>query len=195
LYSDYWLNIGNYTFNGNIIVFSTDSVNIQRENALVNAIIVAPKVRIDSLFKGSIQIIATDSVIIERGCKLEYPSSIIMFPQINKIDNNGCIQIQQNAEINGCVALIDNSEGKSKSKVSLLKDSKIIGQLYCNANTDIKSSVIGSTYASRFIIETSRAYYENHLMDVTISGTDISKYFIFSEIIPFYKKEIIKWVN
>ena len=59
---------------------SSDSITIQSENLFKDVLIVAPKVRIKSAFRGSVQILATDTVIIEEGCKLEYPSSVIMFP-------------------------------------------------------------------------------------------------------------------
>jgi len=193
--SDNSLNFDHCNFTGNIILISSDSMVIQKQNLFKDVIIIAPKVRISGNFRGSFQIIASDTVIVEKGSCLEYPSSVLIFPQTFKTDITGFLSVDEHVNIFGCVALINSAGNNNKGKVLLNKGSLITGQVYCNSNIEMLDSVVGSLYTSRFIIETSRAYYENHLMDAVISGVDISKYFIFPELIPHTKKEIIKWVN
>jgi len=88
---------------GNVI-FSSDSLIVVNANASLDGVILlAPQVRIESNFRGSLQVIATDSVTVGDSVKLDYPSALLV---------------------------LKKDTDKFQAKISIGKDAVISGQLF-----------------------------------------------------------------
>ena len=94
----------NLSLSGNIVV-AAEEVNIDRSCRLRDVIIVAEKVRIEKGFAGTLQVFASDSLNVEAGVVLDYPSGLFSEKYIGLADS---------VTVNGYV--IVNPDGKPDPK-------------------------------------------------------------------------------
>src|SRR5690606_11031361 len=101
-------------YKGRVIVASGDKISIKASSKLEDVIIEAPKVVIEKGFEGSIQAIASDSLDVEAGVKLMYPSAVALVPTSEKKS----MLIEKGAHIEA-VVLLCGPENISNSSISI----------------------------------------------------------------------------
>lgn len=165
------LDIDNYTLSGNIIVQSTGRVNIKSSAKLENVLVVGESIIVEKGFEGSLQLFATDSIILREEAKLSYPSSVCVFQSTESKTDNSKIHVCRNVVIRGVVAN-GNAMDVQKRAVNLTIDegALITGLVYSRGYIDFKGSVAGSLYCGGFILRTPSAVYENHLLNAVINA-------------------------
>ncbi|MFT4800253.1 MAG: hypothetical protein ACI93N_000011 [Flavobacteriaceae bacterium] len=175
IFDDEEIVIENIKISGNIVVQSSSAIVIGASCFLENVILIAPKVSFESGFKGVVQVIASDTVLLSDSVVLNYPSSICLlgdatFP---------FVQLNPYSLIKGIV-FVDNkhlTRGYSPN-ISIEKKAEIYGQVYCNGAVELKGNIKGSSYVDRFVLKTTSSYYENHLLDVSITRDGFSPSFL-----------------
>ncbi|MFA6924754.1 MAG: hypothetical protein WC223_10945 [Bacteroidales bacterium] len=180
---------------GNIIAISDNSIIVTRDCKANDIIICAPFVKIEKGFEGKLQVLASDSIVVEEECNLNYPSALLLVNEDIK-DFNPFIRIMEKSKINGVVYQFKkNIQSNHNAFVYISKDVKINGQVYSNGMIEQKGTIYGSVYCNKFILKTPSSYYENHLLDATIDISKLSKYYvgaIFFNTIG--KRKIVKWL-
>ena len=182
---------------GNIIIYSTSPILIEENSRLEDIILVAPSIKLKKGFRGSIQAFATDSIIVEENCILNYPSALGLIKKDHKT-TQPFIKVMKNAILSG-IAFTSQSEFVSdlqQTLISIDKDALLIGQLYADGFADIKGEVRGMVWCNKFILKTASSVYENHLLDAVIDRSKLSIHFVGSGIIASGKmKKIIKYTE
>lgn len=193
LISDRSVNLNYKIISGNIIISSKNPVIIPKNAIIEDIIIYAPSVIFKSGFRGKLQVFATDSIIVEKQCSLEYPSFICILNTEKKI-KQPFIQIREKSEISGGVVLLNTiKDSKEHSKLSINKDVKIYGQVYCNDYVEHKGEIKGSLYCNKFILVTASAVYENHLLNAVIDIHGLSKHYSGCNLLDeANSKEVVK---
>mgnify|MGYP001557986490 FL=1 len=153
---------------GNIKIVSEKRIEIKSSSTLNDILVYAPAVKICNGFKGSLQVYATDSVSLGKGCNLNYPSVIGVFVSEND-SAQPYIRIRNRAKVNGVVFLY----GKKKSSVfkpyiQIDPDALVSGQVVCTDNIQLCGKVEGSVFCNNFILKTSSSYYEQIIIDGAI---------------------------
>ena len=176
---------------GNLIIKSSETIEISSQSYLEDIIIIAPSVRVRNDFKGQLQIIALDSVNIDQRCYLSYPSAISIYN-----NKGGKIMIDDNSTVEGMVFNYSDIYVYNQDMyTSIGTRSCIRGFIYTNGIADIKGDIEGKLYAGRIQNKTSSSVYENYLVNVSISNLKLSNYYyspvIFKESEP---KQVIKWL-
>lgn len=162
------------SISGNYIIKSSNEIMISSSSNLKDLLIIAPSIKVESGFIGSIQIQATRSVIIEEGVILEYPSSIY-------VTNNNPISvvIGSNSTILGGIVVdgvdYDNS---LNTELVISEKSKIVGSVYCYGKTQLQGELIGEIYSDRFFLKTKSSIYENIIKDAVINRTILLNNFV-----------------
>lgn len=165
---------------GKIIIRSKQPITISNTTYLKNAIVVAPKVFVDSRFKGSCQIFATDTVIIGRGAMLQYPSGIAILSK-----EGGYVQIDSSAKMYGY--LLVHSGNSKKIRLKIMPTAKIFGYVYCNAKVNHQGIIFGALYANDFEFRTRWGLYTSTLLNAKILGRELSPTYLYPFIVPGHK--------
>lgn len=187
--------LSDYSFNGNIILWSPKPVIVAGSSKLNDVILIAPKILIESGFKGVFQACAIQSIILEPGCTLGYPSQLSVIQSEGSYNVSDSLIISIGAGSNVAGAAIIKSFGLT-SYIKIDKDALMTGQVYCPGNVELKGKIKGSLYCRGFYLGTERARYYNHLLNTSIDFTNLSKHFAGIDLIKVIpSKSIIKWVD
>ncbi|HWY10384.1 MAG TPA: hypothetical protein VN026_03610 [Bacteroidia bacterium] len=179
---------------GNIKIVGNREVIIENATVLNDILITAPKVTIKKGFQGVVQIISTDSIIIEEDCLLNYPSSLTVLNADKNDKNIKGIFVGAKSIIYGSLICIyekgDNYKAPSHVTIKLDKDCEIYGMLYSTDYAQLQGKIYGTAFCDKLFLITQSALYENHLMNCEI---DPKKY-ASSMVVPgiFVDKKINK---
>lgn len=159
--------IVNSQLNGNIKLIGNDSIHISSLAKLKSIQVIAPKIRIEANFEGELQAFAEQSIYVEQGAQLKYPS--VLFLSTDSLNSE--LVVEKYAQVEGAViATKSKYERYLKSQVEFKKDSKIIGQVITNnINTQSSGKIIGSLMLNTMFLKTKSSIYTNHLLDTEIN--------------------------
>lgn len=166
------------TLKGNIILQSDTLLEIGSSSSLTDIICIAPVVRIKSGFKGRLQVLATDSLVVEDGCTLAYPSTLALYPKANETICR--LSIGKNSTIQGSVLLYESTRSSTPHLLELGEEVQVSGDLIAFGMLKYHKPlrVQGSTYCYRFITQTPSSLYENYLIDATLDRGAQHPYFL-----------------
>lgn len=191
----------NREITGNIIIKSDTLIRIKRTAILKDLILIAPIIEIEDGTMGNFQAIASKTITVGKGCKLSYPSALVLF-QENKnnqivVSNNmfdNQIFIDSGTIVKGSVCYFQTKEVTDfQTQIVLEKEAKIKGQVYCNGNFELKGIVSGSVYTKQFVVNQSGSIFVNHIYNGVIENENIPNIFggIVLEKEP---KTVMKWL-
>ena len=122
-----------------------------------------PTARGSVLDVGSVQVTASQKIILQEGAVLEYPSSLYLnFEE----PEESLIYLESGSKVLGKVALVGTVGGKpGVNRITIGKDAEVIGEVYCEGSTELKGQVIGSLFTHDFYLKTEASSYENYIED------------------------------
>lgn len=137
-----------------------------------NILIIAEKAIIKPGFKGSLHIIATDSIVIEKRCVLEYPSSLTVIRDKIGVPNLKGIFIDETVIVHGSVMAINlvNENNTEKVFVKLNKNVEVYGLVYSSDYAHLQGKMFGNVFCGKLLLKTSSAVYENHMLSCEIDS-------------------------
>lgn len=167
--------LSNIIIKGNFILYSKDSIQIQKSAVLEDVIIKAPRISFSDDFKGNVQAFSTESIEIGERAILGYPSILCVY---NTTENTkGSIKIKEQAKVNGAVVLFGNNIANiDNNTICLHKETQIIGDIYCTGKFMIEGTLYGSVYTNRFFNTTAQK--DNCIINALIDVTKKPTYFI-----------------
>ena len=180
---------------GNVVLQSEEDVIISREAQLEDVIISARNVEIESGFKGSLQIFASDTIFLGEGVVLEYPSSLMLYEETENPHDKDLMEIGANSLINGTVICYAETGSVNNRKINIREGVEITGQIYGNSLVELNGQINGSVYAAKLHKASQVAVYDHYLSEIQINSTQRSA--VFSPILPLNKstkKQIVKWL-
>jgi hypothetical protein len=175
------------------ILFLTPSMIIVRNDAILDGIILsAGKVFIEDGFRGSLQIFATDTVIIGSNCTLKYPSALVLF---NQNHNPVYVEIGESSTLDGVIIINQTLLSTKEPFLKISKGSQITGQIYLNGNIQLIGKIFGSLICKSFYLTTRKAYYINHLLDNEINFLKMPTSFVGVDFKYGYNDQIIEFLE
>lgn len=160
----------NAALKGNIKLEGNDVV-IENTSHLENVFIACEKITIKTGFKGSLQVIASDSIIVEKGCELDYPSSLCLLQQKDNDGRLSCITVGDESIVSGGILAMSKSLSTEQTPKMLLKlghDVKVYGLVYSSGFGHLQGTIYGNALCQVLLYKTSSATYENHLVGTAI---------------------------
>jgi len=147
--------------NGNLVIDSTCKFE--------NILIICHKVKFSEGFKGSVHVIARDSIITAPKCQFQFPSSFVL----SSTDDSPalkCILFEDDNKFSGgLVAFTDNPSGsQGKVFVKLNSKSEFTGLIYSSDYIHVEGKINGTIIANSLLLKTPSAVYENHLLGCEI---------------------------
>lgn len=191
IYTSTNLSISDITLKGNIIVYSNAQVIINGNADLEDVLVVARSVIVKDNFEGQIHVMAKDSICLEKGVRLAYPSSLLL-----ENDKPGKVVLEEGVKVFGGLIVAGNIDAKRHSFLIMKEESEVFGNVYVDGKTSISGSIIGSLYTKGFYLKTTSGIYENYLLDAEIDISKKPKYFIDINLFDEKgKKNVIKWLK
>lgn len=165
-----------HAIRGNIVLHSFDTIVVTAQSQLENVILIAPNVRFENGFKGSVQVIAHEKIVVGKEVKLLYPSALILNEQRknDSSDEHG-IFLGEGSLILGGVLLFSQFPNPRKSLRLLVNNARIGGLVYNLGDTELKGEIIGHLYTNGFTLNAGGGQYSNHLLNAKISTADLPK--------------------
>ncbi len=160
---------------GKYIIKSDSLLRIKKSAQLEDVIIVSPRVIVESGFQGNIQIFATESIVIEKGVYLTYPSFV--FLENHNQTEGASILISEDSKVLGGVLLITDKRNRDRNKIVIKKNAVVAGDVYSSGTIELKGAIYGTTYTNSFYLNTGEAEYDNAILNGKIDG-NLPKEFI-----------------
>ncbi|MFT7900092.1 MULTISPECIES: hypothetical protein [Flavobacteriaceae] len=154
--------IENLNLRGRFVLESNQKIFLRKNNRLEDVIVKAPVVEIEEGFKGSLQIFATEKVVVNKNVDLNYPSIIY----VSGGDKNVEIQIGEKCKVLGLVLGV--SDKKRESKILISDNTIIAGDLYCSGQVEFKGTMYGAMYVNEFHLKTEESEYKNALLNLKL---------------------------
>jgi len=188
-------NTANLVLKGNVIVVAEERIEVSANSLLEDVLLVAPEIIIQSGFQGTIQAFAWDSLVVETGVFLDFPSVLSLLPYEERTNFSPEIIIQEGAEIIGTLMVPSFRYNTYKSKVTIEPTAKITGQVWVNGVLQHKGLVYGSVFCTEFLLQTSGGVYENYLLNATIDRTLLPKTYLTPSILGINDyKQVLKYL-
>ena len=190
----------NARLSGNVILYADTLLTIDSTAILNDVLVFAKAIVVKSGFRGNCQLFASDSISVEKNCRLAYPSCLGLLrykspvvgfpPQIN---------IGENSRISGVIFTYEKENSALPATISVAKGAQIIGQVYAQHifSTKDNASVKGSVFTTRFMYQTAFTRYENYLINLKIDAPGLSRYYLTSDLIPVAssEKKVLQWLE
>jgi len=187
--------LNGYSLKGNVIIWATGKLIIEKTTNLEDVILLAPKILVKSGFTGTFQAFALQSISLEKDCDLKFPSQLCVVQSEAQYDpgDSLIISIESGTKLSGGVII--KSAGLT-SFIKIAEETTLYGQVYCPGIVEIHGNIIGSVYCKTFYIKTLRARYYNHLLNARIDFPDLSRHFVGVDLLKTIKeKKLIKWLD
>lgn len=176
----------NVVIKGNFVIQAKDSVVIKSNAVLQDVIVKAPKIIVESTFRGSAQLFATEVIDIGEDVELGYPSLLCVR---SKESGKANIEVNEKARISGAVVLYDDSRPQSENTLVLSKESLVRGEVYCTGKLMVEGKVYGSVYTNKIFHKTAVSVVDNCLVNAEIDVTERPSYFVSLPILKTNKKK------
>jgi hypothetical protein len=181
---------------GHVLIKSDTLIEITRASCLENVVLIAPNIKIDSGFSGTLQVIATKSIVVGGNCNLRYPSCLILLKQ-RKTNEQPNISIGDYCHLSGIILTYAfQHDDLAKTKVELGKKTAFEGYIYTSGYLYLQGEVVGTVLSDYLSYRTLTTVYINYLVDATIDRNDLSQNFIGPPIFDNTgQNKIIAWLN
>jgi len=157
----------NVAFENNIKIIGQNELIIDYSSHLENVLIVCRKVRFRSGFNGTVHVISTDSIIIEKDCVFNYPSSFVLNPGPNGV--RGAIVFKDACDFSGAIIAFQNTtSSNSNVMVKLNKDCTIAGLIYSSGYLQAQGLINGTMLCRNLLVESNSSIYENAIYNCEI---------------------------
>lgn len=153
------------------IVLHGKRVRLDASARLNDVILVASSVVIEEGFRGTLQIFAKDTVILNDHVRLEYPSGVMLTGN----SRDTFLKLGNNSEVNGYAIVLGKTEESFTSLYAnyIQRDlATLNGLLYVAGNSVITGRVRGAAYLAGCWYRSGEAFYPCALYNAHISGSD-----------------------
>ena len=193
------LRLDNATLSGNIVVWASNKIVVNATSKLTDVILIAPKIEIAHWTKGCFQALASQSILVGKGCELSYPTALVVNNQqkdslaLQEVKPN--IHIDAYAKVRGMVIYQDKNKTKSyKPHIKINEHAKVMGEVYCTQNLELKGSIYGSATTNNFVALENGNIYQNHLYNGKINNSLLPAAYGGISYSTTSSNQIMKWL-
>jgi hypothetical protein len=162
------------TLQGNLILKTNGRAVFTNIASCSDIIVVASVIEFEEGFRGSGQFFASDTIIVHKNVKLDYPTVLAVYNPFDK----GQIYVEEGAEISGWLLLDGENDGFRRRLIYLENDSKVNGFIYCNGMVESYGKIDGHISTRRFLVNIPNGIYENYLLNSQIDATALHPEFL-----------------
>jgi hypothetical protein len=181
----------NRLLKGNILLMA-DELKIEASAQLEDIVIVANKIIVEDRFKGTVQLLAKDSVILKKNVTLLYPSGIYLYPGNSK----RYLSLSDSCNVEGYVIIGGNEEVNSTNANYVQSiNSAVRGLLYVNGIAQLQGTVTGMVILKQAVFYSKEGYYDNTILDATVRDSCALANPLWLYGNKFHLKKEVKWLR
>lgn len=178
-------------YRGRFLLYSSSILYIGPACRLEHVLVAAPSVIIGKGFRGSLQVFARDTVVVDEGAELRYPSGIFVCG-----GNPGRrVEIRDSSVVNGYV-IVDGGEREELRPLLNYRQSRtasVRGLVYVDGIAQLEGRVCGSLLLKESYYFSPAGYYKDILYRTEVSGNR-------EMVWPLWMKgeggkEVIEWLE
>lgn len=180
---------GGQFLSGQVVVRSPGHIKLTSNCFLDKVIVIGKEVTVEEGFSGSVQIIASSGITINKNVHLKYPSTLTLIPYDEPLSDQEII-IRSDSQVNGSVWDLSR---KVNSTVTIEENAQVNG-LVCALNRFfLEGEVVGLAEVGEFVVNTGGFIQVGEIRGGIIrsGGDDIS----FGTYINNSKPKISLWLN
>lgn len=188
---------------GNIVIQSHTGIAVSPSSKLEDIILVAPIIEVRNGVKGNFQALASEQIFVDSNCQLNYPSALVLNEKvtiatdstlINQQPVVNQIQIASNTIVKGIITFLSKEiKNNYKPQIIISANAEVWGEVYCDRNTDLRGTVIGSVYTDHFIAMQSGSVYINHIFNGEIITPDLTPQYSGLQFLKT-QRAVAKWL-
>lgn len=180
---------------GKIIVYANASIIIDRNAVLENIILVAPYIEFREGFRGVVQAFAYDSINVNSGCTLNYPSALVLVSN-KKGSHQGSLNLKGNSYINGVICSSGFNTPNNFVLINFHQGSMAEGLVYCQGYLNLAGELRGNAFTANFLYKDNAVAMDNLVSNGIIVKSRYTGYMsLFSLLTKATKNKIIQWVE
>lgn len=145
------------------IIRSDTLILLDGQSKTDGTILIAPRIIIQSGFEGNLQAFAQDSLVVEDGVRLEYPSVLCVGSR-----SDTCHLRIGKSIVEGQIIMYGPGVEMRNKMIVLDKESLVNGLIYCDGLLNFEGKVIGHVATRKFYLRVNSSIFENHLLDAEI---------------------------
>jgi len=162
------IHLSDEALSNNVKLIASDVITVENGCLLNNVLLIARKVIFKKGFKGSVHVMAKDSIITEDECEFNYPSSFLVHTNVTSAGNSSPVRgifFGEKCKFNGGILTANNKQGTSRMIIKSAKQFQLIGDLYSSDYAGVQGNVYGTFFCKTLLLQTPSAVYENHLFN------------------------------
>lgn len=190
-------NLKNVQLKGNIILYADSSITVSASAKLDGIQLYAPFIKLEEGFNGNCQLFATDSIVIGKNAKLNYPSVAVVIKTDKSVDQPRIV-LGDNVSFEGILFSYETKRSPLQTMITLGKSTSVKGEIYSTGLLALSkgTTVDGKISCNRLMMHFSGVLYENFLIDVNLSRKARSPYYLSSSLFePKLQCQILKWID
>jgi hypothetical protein len=157
---------------------------------LRDVIISAPKITFKAGFSGKLQAYAGDTLLLEEGVELQYPS----VAGVISSGGQSLLKCMPVAHVKGMLFLFSDAP-EDHSLLKIEEKASVTGEVWSNAYVEHQGEIRGTLSCRKFYLRTPATIYENYLFNGQLDRTALPDYFAGSALInEKEKKKVVKWL-
>jgi hypothetical protein len=174
------------------ILLSAGEITIDSSSKFEDILVVANKIRVREGFRGSAQLLATDTLIIEKGVTLEYPSGVYLYPGNRK----RYALINPGSSVEGYVVIDGQGEDEVKyPNYRQPQEAWVSGLLYVEGICEFSGNVTGRTVLGEAVHYTPEGYYDNTIADAVVRESNTLALPVWFKAVGAKRKKEVKWLR
>ncbi|WP_340074219.1 hypothetical protein [Leptobacterium sp. I13] len=200
VYNDATIYLERATLTGNIIVKSEERIVVDASSRLTDVILIAPEIIIKPQTTGTFQAIASKKISIADNCILRYPSAFILKEELAVEtqqpyqEDAPQLRIGKGAVVKGVVLHLGRiARQRYAPHIVLEENASVYGEVYCEGIFELKGTVNGSVYISRFTVNEFGSIYQNHIYNGNILAGNLPEAYTGLPI-EQNNKTVMKWL-
>lgn len=180
---------------GNYIIKSDNTIIITKSSQLRDVIVMASEIIIEDGVVGNFQAIATNKIYVGRNVSLSYPSALVINENKDVLIKEAQIVIDEFSSLKGIILFRTKKDlsNSFETHLKISENTKILGDIYCEGNFELRGEVWGSVYTHQLISNTAGTIFINHLYNAKISNKGFPNYYS-GILLENERKNTMKWL-
>lgn len=161
----------------NIKIIASNLITVENTCQLNNVLLIARKVIFKKGFKGSVHVIAKDTIMTEDECAFNYPSSFCVYLHSTTKSNSPLVRgifFGEKCQFNGGLLAANNKNESSRMIIKVNKQFQLMGNLYSSNYAEARGNIYGTVFCRSLLLQTAFAY-ENHILNCLIDPKKYGK--------------------
>ncbi len=180
LYQPESVTLRGLSLTGQIVVVSSRRLVVEASNQLDNVLLLAPVVVVKAGFRGRVQIIARDTVNIERECELAYPSMVSAYSTSTA---GALVLLGENTRVSGLVVAAQPNAATQPCIIRMAAGAAIEGQVFSAGTVENCGLVRGTLMCRRLVYRTPATFYDNYLVNALLDRPGLPAAFLTSPLL------------